>query len=187
MAWSDPGTNSAVWGGIVRSYIWILQDLKSFSIWAIFLMVMYNSACASQGQFLFYVPFPYTPFSYKEFHTVAGATYSKLNNLITSLQLSQAIWSTSFKRSNGRIILVAAFFADTTHLSGGLGLCVLSWLHMCVAFGIHRCYFNEMCLVFKYLKCLCMYILCWNSAEFSVMILIEWQESASSIQFKRIF
>lgn len=149
MAWSDPGTNSAVWGGIVKSYFWILQDLKSFSIWAIFLMVMYNSACASQGHLLFYVPFPYKPFSYKEFHTVSGATYSKLNNLITSLQLSQAIWSTSFKRSNGRIILVATFFADTTHLSGGLGLCVLSWLHVCVAFGIHRCYFNEMYLVFK--------------------------------------
>lgn len=134
------------------------------AIWAIYLMVMCNSACTFQGHSAFYVPFPYTPFSYKEFFTVAGITYFRFNNLITSLQLSQAIWSMSFKRSNGRIILMAAFLGDSTPLSGGLSLCILHLSAPPMAFSIHRCYFNEMCLVFKYMKCLCMYILCWNPA-----------------------
>lgn len=74
---------------------------------------------------MFYVPFPYTPFSYKEFLTVAGATYFRLNNLITSLQLSQTSWSMIFKKSNDRVILMAAFLGDSTPLSRGLSLCVL--------------------------------------------------------------
>lgn len=49
-----------------------------------------------------------------------GPTYLRLNNLITSLQLLQATQSRTFKKSNDRMILMAAILGDLTPLSAGL-------------------------------------------------------------------
>lgn len=83
------------------------------AVWAIFAIMMWNSACTFQGHSGFYVPFPIHLFIKRVSHCT-GPTYFRLNNLITSLQLLQATQSMTFK-SNGRMILMAAILGHSTH------------------------------------------------------------------------
>lgn len=133
---------------------------------------MCNSACTFWGHSVFYIYHSHIHLFIKIVFHCTGPAYFRLNNLITSLQLLQATQSMTFKKSNDRMIVMAAVLGDSTPLSAGLSSCFLGCT--CVWLWVPTgCYFSEICGVFKYMKCLCIYIYCAETVIKNYLILCK--------------